>query len=52
MSTCWDYLKKEVLVVSHAVRAHLWATAAIGMGLYIVGTVAYHFYTMYIGLGG
>lgn len=42
MSSCWDYLRKEVLVVSHAVRAHLWTSAAVLMGLYVVGTWAYH----------
>lgn len=41
-SVCWSFLRKEVVIVSHAVRAHLWASAAVMMGLYVVGTWAYH----------
>ena len=52
MSTCLAYLKKEVEVVSHAVKAHLWATAGIVLALYGVGTVLYHAYLTFTAIGG
>lgn len=51
-TVCWNYLRKEVLIVSHAVRAHLWTTAAVAMGLYAVGTWAYHWAKAFNLIGG
>lgn len=50
MDCCLRYLRYEAVKLSHAVKAHLYMTAGIAIGLYIVGTWVYHAYSAWMAL--